>query len=661
MKQHGAKMTVLPAETQGARFAVGITGHRETHPAFAADPLCVAGALEGVFDRIDEHLRAGSPAAATSASATARLLTLLAHGVDQLAAAQANARGWEIVAVLPFGSRMNAAVNALPHTRADALALVEGGTAAEPQVQARAEQIRQWSDRARSFALADCDAEIEELLLATLDAPGDVERMERFGAAVSAQAALAARVMIEQSDLLVGVWDGRMHSRVGGTGHTIITALEMGTPVLLVDPGRPEAWSILYSIEELAERHDTPDQDLDRLGAVIENALAPGTDNRAAGLRNETWRPHSSGVSSIYRRIEALFGGEPRPFRSLGQTYETPAAIAAGSAAPLLESARSMPGADQPFVDALAAGILPAFAWADGISAWLSDAYRSGMIANFVLSALAIIAGILYLPLGAGEGKWVFAVIEFLLLASILVITWLGGRRRLHARWFETRRAAEYLRHAPIMLLTGVVRPAARWPRGAGTTWPEAAARHAFRAMGLPQVHVSGDFLRAALTDLLAPHVASQRDYHDAKAKRLAKVHHHLDRLAGSLFKLAVVSVSSYLLLKGAAALQLIPVSWPESSSNVFAFLGVALPTMGAAIAGIRFFGDFERFAAISEVTAGKLAQVEKRIGQLVAGPKSAIDYAGVSRLAHEIDDIVVSEIESWQAVFSGKSIALPA
>lgn len=646
-------MAVQLPVTQVARFAVGITGHRDTDPALAANRLSVADALHGVFGRIDERLGGNSSAA--------RLHTLLAHGVDQTAAAEAMARGWEIVSAMPFGHRMNVVVNALPETREDALALLGGGIVADPQVQARAEQIREWSAKARVFALADRDTEIETLLLATLDTPDDVDGVQRLGAAVSAQAALAGRVMIEQSDLLIGVWNGHTQSRIGGTGHTIVMALEMGTPVLLIDPARPEVWSILDSIEQLAGRHDKSGEDLDRLSAVIENALAPGTDESTAGLQNETWHPHSSRLSSIYRRIEALFGGEPRPFRSLEQSYETPDEIAAGSAAPLLERARALPGADQRFVDAVASGVLPAFAWADGISAWLSDAYRSGMVANFALSALAIISGILYLPLGVGGGKWIFAVIEFGLLASILLITWFGARRRLHARWFETRRVAEYLRHAPIMLLTGVVRPAGRWPRGTGTTWPEASARHAFRALGLPQVQVTGEFLRAVLTDLLAPHVASQRAYHDAKAKRLARVHHRLDRLAEGLFKLAVVSVSTYLLLKGAAALHLIPLAWPTNSSNVFTFLGVALPTLGAAIAGIRFFGDFERFAAISEVTAGKLAQVETRIDQLLAGPQSAIGYAGVSRLAHEIDDVVVSEIESWQAVFSGKRVALPA
>jgi len=36
------------------------------------------------------------------------------------------------------------------------------------------------------------------------------------------------------------------------------------------------------------------------------------------------------------------------------------------------------------------------------------------------------------------------------------------------------------------------------------------------------------------------------------------------------------------------------------------------------------------------------------------------LDRAGVSELAHAIDDIVVGEIESWQAVFGAKRISVP-
>jgi hypothetical protein len=82
--------------------------------------------------------------------------------------------------------------------------------------------------------------------------------------------------------------------------------------------------------------------------------------------------------------------------------------------------------------------------------------------------------------------------------------------------------------------------------------------------------------------------------------------------------------------------------------------------TFGASIAGIRYFGDFERFSAISEVTAEKLDAVVGRIEMLLKAPDAELTYGRVSELAHAADDIVVSEIENWQAVFGGKHIAVP-
>jgi len=97
-----------------------------------------------------------------------------------------------------------------------------------------------------------------------------------------------------------------------------------------------------------------------------------------------------------------------------------------------------------------------------------------------------------------------------------------------------------------------------------------------------------------------------------------------------------------------------------EHVSYFFTFLGVLLPTFGGAIAGIRYFGDFERFAAISEVTAEKLDAVHGRIRLLLSGPDCALAYGRAADLAHAADDIVVAEIEAWQAVFGGKHITVP-
>jgi hypothetical protein len=282
------------------------------------------------------------------------------------------------------------------------------------------------------------------------------------------------------------------------------------------------------------------------------------------------------------------------------------------------------------------------------------------MVANFIFSALAVAAGLAYQPLGQDGNKWIFALVEFGLLYLILVVIWLGGRWRWHRRWFETRRVAEYFRHAPILLLLGVARPPGRWPKGADTSWPEYYARHGLRAPGLPQVRVTDEYLRVALGGMLDEHVVRQRDYHINKAQRLTMVHKRLDRLSVGLFQLAVLSVSIYLLLAGGAALGIIPHDWPHRVSRLFTFLGVMFPTLGASIAGIRYFGDFERFAAISEVTAKKLDTVHKRIQILLGAEDGKLNYARVSELAHIVDDIVVTEIENWQAVFGGKHITVP-
>ena len=205
-----------------------------------------------------------------------------------------------------------------------------------------------------------------------------------------------------------------------------------------------------------------------------------------------------------------------------------------------------------------------------------------------------------------------------------------------------------------------VMRPAGRWPSGAHTSWPEDYARHSWRSVGLPCLNVDQSYLRAALEGLLKPYVIEQRDYHRQKAKRLARVHHQLDRFSEAMFVLAVLSVSFYLGLKLAGTFHVLDKSLAASISKLLTFLGVVFPTLGGASASIRFFGDFERFSAISDVTSSKLDIIAGRIETLLSAPDHALDYGRVAELANAVDDVVNSEIENWQAVFGGKQITVP-
>ena len=667
---HKEKTQVRPPARPPIGLGIGVTGHRCGHPAFNGNAKRISAVVDAIFESIDDKMSTLRGELDEFEFAPPLLTTLMADGADQIASELALERGWKLASPLPFGRKLNTAINALPNNGADARALLNGDQPEDAQTQNQAKQIEELTTKAAIFDLADRDEKITQLFLAMLDDPQDVGKAQAFALESATRATLAGRIVISQSDILIGIWDGVSTANPGGTGHTIATALEMGEPVIWIDPSDPENWTFLYAPESLAtlsdhgkgkDRDATLDQILDGLLTPDAQLRDPSRAKRGlAALYDAEWKDKSPTHIHAYRKIETIFGGEPRPFRSVSQTYERPEDIANGSARNLMEAAARLPDADTDYVEQVEKHSLQNFAWADGLSSRLSDRYRGGMIVNFLLSSIAIVGGILYLPLVDPEFKWPFALFEFLVLLAIVVITWRGVRFRWHGRWFETRRVAEYFRHTPFLLLLGMAHAPGRSPKGADTSWPEWIVRHTVRHIGLPHSTITNDYLVSYLDLLLDCHVRPQRDYHRQKAKRLRTVHHNLDQFSELLFKLAIISVAFYLILKIGVYFDLLDAAGVLATSKTFTVLGVMFPTLGGAIAGIRFFGDFERFAAISEVTSERLDDISQRIELLQRAPKSEICYARVVELAIATEDIVVSEIENWQAVFRGKQITVP-
>ncbi|WP_238475259.1 hypothetical protein [Sphingomonas cavernae] len=667
-------MTSEAPPTPTRRLCIGVTGHRASHPGVAANHARIEACFGAILARISDGVATAPAIPGAPPTAPTRLHCLLADGTDQLAARLALDHGWELSCPLPFGRQLNTAINSAPVSYAAARALLAGGLVADGPTAGRAAAIEALCDKARLFELAERDTHIAALFLARCESPDAAELARLFNAETSQRVALAGIALVEQSDIVIALWDGITTAHVGGTGHTMVAALDRGAPVLWIDPAEPEAWRILHAPESLATltNEEAADGRDAALVALVHTALdpdgeapqpRPAGDRGLATLTQERWHARSNPLAHGYRRVEALFGDDAKlsPFRSIRQRYEPPEAIGSGSGAALLAEVSALPQGDPMLAGAIDRAVLRRFAWADGVSSRLSDAYRGGMMVSFLLSSLAVVGGIIYLPFFSTEGKWPFALLELLLVAGILIITFVGQRRRWHGRWFETRRVAEYLRHSPLLILLGVTRPPGRWPRGTTTSWPEWYARQAIREIGLPRVAMTPAYLRQALEGPLAEHVASQRDYHFDKAHRLKRVHHRLDLLSGVLFLLAVISVVAYLALKLATSLGHIESGLLAHASKYFTLFGVIFPSFASAIAGIRFFGDFERFAAISEVAAEKLDAVHRRIKLLLSAPDSALDYACVAELVHATDAIVVAEIESWQSVFGGKQISIPA
>jgi len=670
-----ASPSKLPAPPSLPRpvVSVGLTGHRRAHSAYPADDASLAGALAAILAMIENAARDVSVHGqdAPVSQPDFRLVTLLADGADQLATRAALQRNWSVCAPLPFGAALNAAIGSSCATSADARAILEGKPPSDAATAQRTATLSDLAQRTRVFELADRDEAIKAAFIKALEHPADAGLQTDFVHATSARYQLAGRILIEQCDVLIAVWDGKSTINPGGTGDTARRAAEAGVPVIWINPADGNAVRIVTYPEAL-RAHALPPQRVECESAItalvqaiagLEAPDATGSHAGFAELHEQKWRDASSFSSHAYRRVETLFGepGLRAKFRSIRQHYERPDGIENGEFAGLLEAIERLDGDTGTLRRSITRAAIPRFVWANARASQLADRYRSGMVANFTMGALAIISGVLYLPLVDTSQKWIFAAVELALLLAIVGNTMRGQRYRLHGRWLETRRVAEYLRHSAVLYTAGVARPAGAWPRALRSQWPEWYARMTARELGLPAVRVDADYLRRAASALRDHFVAPQLSYHTAKSARLHRAHHAIEHLAERLFAVAIGAVAIYLGLAAASGLGLIEGGVVKALAKWFTVIAVTLPTVSGALAAISYFADFDRFADISKATAGRLEELQARIDLFLQLADETLDYAHFADLSRTADTIAFDEIQAWQAVFSGKRITVPS
>jgi hypothetical protein len=182
-------------------FAVGVTGHRWNKISADAAPR-IAGQLSTVFAEIEAGIRCEYQAelAIGGRVPVLRLVSNLAEGADQMAVASRPA-GWLLHAILPF-----------PRARYEndfAPAHATGGVDRRPDFKA-------------SLAQAVSIIELPEANDAVLS-------YERAG-----------ELMLQESDVLVAVWDGQPASGRGGTQAVIAQAIDAAIPVIWIRSDRDE-------------------------------------------------------------------------------------------------------------------------------------------------------------------------------------------------------------------------------------------------------------------------------------------------------------------------------------------------------------------------------------------------------------------------------------
>jgi hypothetical protein len=576
----------------------------------------------------------------------------LAEGSDRLVAAHALALGFSLCCPMPFA-------------QAEYERDFESVNALEPR---SLETFRSLLERARAGAG-----------LTTFELDGS---RSDPGAAYGA----AGRIVVNQSDLLIIVWDGREAQGLGGTIQTLHEAIHYQVPIVWIDAVAPHPWQLILIETDLPELapggrcspHATADPDWRQLSAVVREILEwppadtePGeevvSDLREAYFRERKPRWNPAPFWKLFRnlagdgrlrmpplrvpdfeasaRVEWPIRDE-RPVRELREDAETAAEWTNGR-------------------------LRSHFAWADRLADFYADKYRSSFVLAYPLAALAVVLALFPVTV---EPVWqstaldiTCIVAELATVAAILGLVFVGKRRRWHDRWMEYRVLAEVIRQLRVLIPLGGGRPFIRVPghlKNYGEpsrTWMFAFMRALGRSTGLPSAKVDPAYVAQCLQHLRNI-VADQHHFHEINEHRLERIAHTLHRTAFMFLALTILAILLHLVpflhLPGLHFLH------EPAVSHWFTLAAASLPAFGSALAGINNQGEFSRVAKRSRAMAQRMKHLEGEFATLAAraaAQPGSVRLEHVTPLALYVVQLMIDENLEWRVVFTDRPPTLPA
>lgn len=582
-------MTVNSPPRPRLAVRIGVTGHRPGKLAEADMPL-LRQQVSQVVARVREiahDIAADRTNGYSDELPLLRVVSALAEGSDRIVALVARAAGFELQVLLPYSA----------------------------------------ASYASEFVDSRSRAEFQELLAAatavyTLDGtPREGEAYERVGYAV-----------LEQSDVLIAIWDGNDAAGRGGTAHIVHRAAEHGIPVVWVGARAPHDTRLLHS-----DGDELIAADIDGLTSRLTTLLQPPSGHAVADLRERYFAERA-----VRGRMGRLYGAVTRLVSWTKPLW--PRLLPSDYVAATRDAwQRLWTGIPQSVTGPLERALVVPYAWADQLATYYANRHRTAFTWIYALTFFAVVVAF-------GKEHDVpdhrlYWVVGYVVLLFSLIGLWLIGRRKLwHERWLDYRSLAEQLRHLVILFPIGYGRPVLSVPVHAAAfdpraTWVQWYVRGIASQTGLTTTALDARYLDA-YRRLLRAELREQVEYHATLAARSRSVQRRLDRLV-----LALVFSGLAASVIGFAAAE----RWDLTP------LTVLLPALAGAVYGFLGEGEFRAIARRSEGIQAGLQALVARLDRLRA-PSSR----SLVRAAETAVDMMGGELIDWRVDVGGKPLKLP-
>ena len=560
----------------------------------------MAARLSEALDRIEQAAIALYRREQESFAADPPLFTLvspLAEGADQMAAAAALARGWQLQAVLPFD---------------------------------RAAYVADFDDEESRNRFQ----QLVEAAACVLELPGDPQDpLEAY--------VMAGRGTVAHCDILLAIWDGLPPRGRGGTGEIVELAINRGTAIVHLPMAGDLPIEILWSAFDPHvvtwtghDRNVHRPFDEEHLALLLDATLALPPDPRERQFFAQFARERQRRVRARleYPLLLALTGvgrlrvNHWREARSVAAIDEEWRNFVAGCS-------------DCHGVSAPLELLHKAYGWADRMATYYAQTFRSGHIFNFVMAAAAVLLGLSSFALPAS--KLNLALAEMLITLAIIINSVAGVRQEWHRRWLDYRQLAERLRPVRSLKLLAIAAPD---PPGNAANpvahrWIDWYAASVWRALGCPHGRIAPANATQLSEAIVRHELEPQIDYNERSAAQIEKLDRRLARFGMGLF--VATLVSSTIVIFGL----IYDPDWVENTNDWFTLLSAGFPAVGTAIFGIRFQGDFGASALRSRSTAQTLAAIRD---QMASGEPSLNRSAD---LMEQASRAMLADLDEWRLI----------
>ncbi|MGZ3266840.1 MAG: hypothetical protein ACXU7X_01345 [Croceibacterium sp.] len=429
----------------------------------------------------------------------------------------------------------------------------------------------------------------------------------------------AGLVLLSNCDLLVAVWDGGPGRGRGGTREVIGEAARRWIPIVVIDPAGAAAKVRSAGSGAGPQRlDDVPELPLGALSDLIvaEVGFDDGPEAAALWFR-EAEPPREPIIHGAYPLLLKLAGVGPKRRPRTARKADSPA---------------------EPVADPTS--LRDAFAWWDQVAIQAAQAFRSAVIVNFSLAALAVVLAATSLLVG--QAKWIFVLAEVITILLLTANTAGAGRRRWQERWLESREVAELLRVCSMLRQVGIGRGIVDPGQGGMLGWYAGAYA---RSGTLEHVDLSDAAVAGAP---LVDEVRGQAEWNAATSRRMHLAARRIERFGEVLFAAVLVAAVGWLVLyffvpQTAFALR-----------YVLTAITAGFPALATASYGIRIILDFEG-----------IAQRTGRIGSgldalLVRWATEAPSAARLQEFARNAADIMLGDIAAWRLLTEGRRLTIP-